>query len=108
MTTTSVVKSGSAFRKAARVQESLLAEIERRTLAWLSDRMPARVNPDHLTLIGFAAMFLAGASYGAARWWPPSLLLVNVWLAVNWFGDSLDGTLARARNRQRPRYGFYV
>jgi phosphatidylglycerophosphate synthase len=70
--------------------------------------MPAWVGPDHLTLLGFGALFLAGASYAAAHWWPPALLLVNVWLAVNWFGDSLDGTLARVRNRQRPRYGFYV
>lgn len=53
-------------------------------------------------------MFLAGASYALAHWWPPALLLVNLWLAVNWFGDSLDGTLARVRNKLRPRYGFYV
>ncbi|MGH9783649.1 MAG: CDP-alcohol phosphatidyltransferase family protein, partial [Terriglobia bacterium] len=77
-------------------------------LVWLARRMPAWVHPDHLTLLGFAAMFLAGASYALAQWWSPLLLLVNVWLAVNWFGDSLDGTLARVRNRQRPRYGFYV
>ena len=70
--------------------------------------MPAWVNSDHLTLLGFAAMFLAGVCYALAQWWPLSLLLVNLWLAVNWFGDSLDGTLARVRNRQRPRYGFYV
>jgi phosphatidylglycerophosphate synthase len=74
----------------------------------MAERMPACVGSDHLTLLGFAALLLAGASYAAARWWPPALLLVNVWLAVNWFGDSLDGTLARVRNRQRPRYGFYV
>ena len=70
--------------------------------------MPARVKPDHLTLLGFAAMLMAGATYAMAKWWPPALLIVNFWLAINWFGDSLDGTLARARNKQRPRYGFYV
>jgi archaetidylinositol phosphate synthase len=53
-------------------------------------------------------MFLAGGSYALARWHPIGLLLAAFFLAVNWFGDSLDGTLARARNRQRPRYGFYV
>jgi phosphatidylglycerophosphate synthase len=53
-------------------------------------------------------MILAGASYALARLWAPSLLVVNIWLAVNWFGDSLDGTLARERRCQRPRYGFYV
>ena len=70
--------------------------------------MPAWVRPDYLTLLGFAAMLAAGLLYAFAKWWPPSLLIVNLLLAVNWFGDSLDGTLARARNKQRPRYGFYV
>ena len=96
------------FQNAPRSQASFLSGWEKQCLAWLAARMPSRVHPDHLTLLGFAAMFLAGASYALAAWWPPFLLLVNVWLAVNWFGDSLDGTLARFRNRQRPRYGFYV
>jgi phosphatidylglycerophosphate synthase len=96
------------FRDAARLQQSLLASVEKRCLIWLARRMPAWVKPDHLTALGFAAMILAGASYALARLWPPSLIVVNLWLAVNWFGDSLDGTLARERQRQRPRYGFYV
>jgi len=53
-------------------------------------------------------MFLAGCSYTLARWFPAGLLMATFWLAVNWFGDGLDGTLARVRNCQRPRYGFYV
>ena len=96
------------FKTAIRLQRSLLTPIERICLAWLAQRMPAWVTSDHLTVLGFVAMFVAGASYGAARWWPGALLVVNVMLAVNWFGDSLDGTLARARNKLRPRYGFYV
>ncbi|MBI2817226.1 MAG: CDP-alcohol phosphatidyltransferase family protein [Acidobacteria bacterium] len=96
------------FRNAERKQESWLAPLERRCLAWLAERMPAAVGPDHLTLLGFAALLMAGVCYAAAEQWPPALLLVNVCLAVNWFGDSLDGTLARHRKRQRPRYGFYV
>ena len=104
----SVPKPATKFRDAVRQQQSLLAPLERHCLHWLARRMPARVNPDHLTLLGFAAMFLAGASYALSQWWPPFLLVANLWLAVNWFGDSLDGTLARVRNRQRPRYGFYV
>ena len=96
------------FREAMRRQESLLAPLERPCLRWLAERLPERVGPDHLTLLGFAALFLAGVSYAAAARWPLALLLVNVWLAVNWFGDSLDGTVARLRNRLRPRYGFYV
>jgi phosphatidylglycerophosphate synthase len=96
------------FRDAVRRQESLLAPLERRCLHWLASRLPSWAGPDHLTLLGFAALFFAGISYASAAWWPPALLLVNLWLAVNWFGDSLDGTVARLRNRQRPRYGFYV
>ncbi|MBI3934412.1 MAG: CDP-alcohol phosphatidyltransferase family protein [Acidobacteria bacterium] len=96
------------FRDAARRQESLLAPLERRCLHWLAQRLPVWVGPDHLTLLGFAALGFAGVSYAAAAWWPPAVLVVNLWLAVNWFGDSLDGTVARLRNRQRPRYGFYV
>ena len=102
------VKINSEFKNAIRLQRSLLTPIERRCLNWLAQRMPLWVTSDHLTLLGFAAMFVAGISYVAARWWPEALLLVNVMLAVNWFGDSLDGTLARARNKLRPRYGFYV
>ena len=96
------------FRDAPRVQQSLLARVEKRCLVWLARRMPAWVNPDHLTALGFASMIFAGASYALAHVWAPSLLVVNVWLAVNWFGDSLDGTLARERQCQRPRYGFYI
>lgn len=96
------------FDDAVRVQESLLAPLERRCLVWLARRMPGWVTPDLLTALGFGAMLMAGLSYGLARWWPPALLVVNLWLALNWFGDSLDGTVARVRNKQRPRYGFYV
>jgi len=96
------------FRDAPRAQQSLLATVEKRCLVWLARRLPAWVNPDHLTALGFASMILAGACYALAHFWAPSLLVVNVWLAVNWFGDSLDGTLARERQCQRPRYGFYV
>ncbi len=104
----SIPQVSRGFRDAPRVQQSLLARVEKRCLVWLAQRLPAWVNPDHLTALGFASMILAGASYALARSWAPSLLVVNVWLAVNWFGDSLDGTLARERQCQRPRYGFYV
>jgi phosphatidylglycerophosphate synthase len=96
------------FHDATRVQHSLTAPLERKALAWLARRIPSWVNSDHLTLLGFAAMFLAGASYALAQWNRAGLLLATVCLALNWFGDSLDGTVARLRNRQRPRYGFYV
>jgi archaetidylinositol phosphate synthase len=96
------------FKTAVREQKSFIAPLERICLNWLARRAPAWLMPDHLTLLGFAAMFFAGLSYALAPLWSPALLLVNLWLAVNWFGDSLDGTLARFRDKQRPRYGFYV
>lgn len=98
----------SEFKNAPRLQSSLLTPIERRCLKWMAPRLPEWIKPDHLTALGFAAMLLAGATYALAATWPTALLVVNLWLAVNWFGDSLDGTLARARNKERPRYGFYV
>jgi archaetidylinositol phosphate synthase len=96
------------FPDAQRVQESWVAAVEKRALLWLAARTPQRINPDHLTGLGLAAQIGAGACYALAahnRW---ALLGVIVCLALNWLGDSLDGTLARARQRLRPRYGFYV
>jgi phosphatidylglycerophosphate synthase len=87
---------------------SALAAVEKKALVWMAKRLPRWVNSDHLTLLGFAAMLLAGIAYWLANRNPLALLLVVLALGVNWFGDSLDGTLARVRNQQRPRYGFYV
>jgi archaetidylinositol phosphate synthase len=98
----------SSFKNAERLQQSFTAAPERKVLLWLAARIPAKINSDHLTLLGFVSIFLAGASYALARWNSLGLLLATIFLAFNWFGDSLDGTLARARNCQRPRYGFYV
>ncbi len=96
------------FRSATRIQQALTASLERKALLWLAERTPDAVSPDHLTAIGFAAQFLAGASYALARWSKYGLLLATFFIALNWLGDSLDGTLARYRGRLRPRYGFYV
>src|SRR5215475_2757588 len=96
------------FRDAERTQLSMLASAEKKTLVWLAERMPPWVNSDHLTLLGFVSMFAAGLCYRAASWDRRALLWVIAALALNWFGDSLDGTLARVRKRLRPRYGFYV
>jgi len=106
--TTTPAASGPAFKDATRVLTSVLAPIEKRALVWLAHRMPARVNSDHLTGVALAAMAGAGLSFWLSSVWPPALVLVVVCLALNWFGDSLDGTLARVRRHQRPRYGFYV
>jgi len=95
-------------REMRRVQESWVAAAEKRALLWLAARTPDRVGPDHLTALGLAAQIGAGACYALASWNRYWLLGVIACLALNWFGDSLDGTLARVRRRQRPRYGFYV
>jgi len=100
-------KAGN-FREAIRIQQTLITQVEKITLRWLAERVPESINSDHLTVLGAAGMFLAGASYALARFNRYGLLLACFFLAVNWLGDSLDGTLARYRNRQRPRYGFYV
>src|SRR3954462_6419901 len=96
------------FKPATRIQESILAVAEKRTLLWLANRLPSWINSDHLTALGLLALMLAGACYAASRTNPLFLTLATLCLFVNWFGDSLDGTVARVRNRQRPRYGFYV
>ena len=98
----------SNFRQATPVHGSLLAAAEKRALVWMAKRMPAWVNSDHLTLLGFCAQIATGVCYALAGWDRRMLLATIACLAVNWFGDSLDGTLARVRQRQRPRYGFYV
>lgn len=96
------------FKDATRVHTSLLYSIEKKCLVWLAERMPAWVSPDHLTVLGLFAMLMTGVSYWVSRFNRLALLGSIFWLAVNWFGDSLDGTLARVRQKLRPRYGFYV
>src|SRR6202165_3383303 len=96
------------FQQATRVHGSFLAAAEKRILIWMAERMPAWVNSDHLTSLGFAAQIATGVCYALAAHDRRLLLVAMVCLAVNWFGDSLDGTLARVRQQQRPRYGFYV
>ncbi len=91
-----------------RIHESLLASSEKRLLIRIANRLPPWIHSDHLTLLALVAMALAGAGYALARWDHRGLWLVVVALALNWFGDSLDGTLARVRRVERPRYGFYV
>lgn len=96
------------FRTAKRVHNSVLGEAEKRLLVWMAEHTPAWINSDHLTILGFAAQLGTGLCYALARFQRGWLLAVIVCLALNWLGDSLDGTLARVRQRQRPRYGFYV
>lgn len=93
---------------ANRIQTSLLNGIEKKALVWMAQRLPGWVTSDMLTFFGvFAAVFYAFfcwmANFDLNYYWASSLCLV-----ANWFGDSLDGTLARVRNTQRPKYGFFI
>jgi phosphatidylglycerophosphate synthase len=96
------------FQSATRVHGSVLAAAEKRTLVWMAKRMPPWVSSDHLTALGFVAQIATGVCYALSFYDRRMLLAAIGCLALNWFGDSLDGTLARVRQRQRPRYGFYV
>ncbi len=91
-----------------RINRSLLAQVERRTLLWLAHRLPARIHSDHLTALAVVGTAIASLSFALARLFPVALVGVVAGLALNWFGDSLDGTVARVRKQERPRYGFYV
>lgn len=98
----------STFQPAVRIQTSVLADLEKRLLVFLAHRLPLRVNSDHLTLLGAAAMGGAGAAFWIGGAHPHALFAAPLMLALNWLGDSLDGTLARVRRQERPRYGYYV
>ena len=100
--------SDQVFRDAKRQLSGALAKGESMALQWMARHTPARINSDHLTLLGLIAMIGAGLSYSLSGKGGLYLHAVNACLVLNWVGDSLDGTLARYRNRLRPRYGFYV
>ena len=100
--------SGSGFQSAKRVNHSLTAQMEKCALVWMAEHAPAWVTSDRLTVLGLSAQIGAGVCYALSRYNRYDLLLVIVCIALNWLGDSLDGTLARVRRHQRPRYGFYV
>lgn len=96
------------FTNARRINRSLTASAEKRILIWLAERAPSWLSSDQLTILGLTAQIAAGLLYALSRFDRRALLLVILCLALNWLGDSLDGTLARVRQQQRPRYGFYV
>ncbi len=93
---------------AARQMSFLLAAPERRLLRWIAARLPRRWMPDHLTIIGVAGAVATGVGYAASGVSPAWLWIATLGLAINWFGDSLDGTLARVRQIERPKYGYYL
>ncbi|HEY1464218.1 MAG TPA: CDP-alcohol phosphatidyltransferase family protein [Terriglobales bacterium] len=96
------------FNNANRIQTSFLSRIEKRVLILMAERMPPQINSDYLTVLGLFGQIMAGVSYALSRTNRMWLIAGIGFFALNWFGDSLDGTLARVRQQQRPRYGFYV
>jgi len=93
---------------AKREMSFLLARPERRLLLWIAPRLPAGWTPDLLTAIGVLGALIVGLGYALAKFHPAWLWLASGGLVVNWFGDSLDGTLARVRHIERPKYGYYL
>ncbi len=91
-----------------RVQKSILTRPEKKVLLWLASRLPRWLNPDHLTTIGFIGSLMAGTGYFLTNWGKGFLWLASLGFIINWFGDSLDGTVARVRKSERPLYGFYI
>jgi archaetidylinositol phosphate synthase len=105
---TVLTKHDASFTPAHRVNQALTASTEKRVLQWMAYRAPRWLSSDQLTVLGLTAQIGAGVGYALSRYNRYALLLVILCLVLNWFGDSMDGTLARVRCQQRPRYGFYV
>src|SRR5262245_26372379 len=95
-------------RPAERVSRTLTSAWEKRNLPRIAERLPAWVMPDHLTLLGIVAALAIGAGYVLSHLSRLYLLLSIAGLFAHWFGDSLDGTLARVRKTEREKYGYYV
>ena len=91
-----------------RDNQSVLAAAEKRLLIRIAHRLPAWVHSDHLTVLALVGMAISAAGYVLTNWDVRGLWLAVAGLFINWFGDSLDGTVARVRRLERPRYGFYV
>jgi phosphatidylglycerophosphate synthase len=96
------------FQHATRIHQALTAGVEKRILCWIAARTPGWISSDQLTALGLVAQCLAGLFYAVADTHPLALVGASVAIALNWLGDSLDGTIARLRHQERPRYGFYV
>ncbi|HEX9139503.1 MAG TPA: CDP-alcohol phosphatidyltransferase family protein, partial [Steroidobacteraceae bacterium] len=96
------------MRPVERINDSVLGPIEQPALAWMVRRLPQRILPDHLTAAGVVGALLTAAGFVLARGSLLWLWLASFGLILNWAGDSLDGTLARLRHIERPRYGFFI
>lgn len=91
-----------------RIQQNILAAAERRLLDWLCARVPARIMPDHMTAIGVLGWVAVAAGYALSPYRLAWLWLSIAGFCINWFGDSLDGSLARFRKSERPQFGYFI
>lgn len=91
-----------------RVQRNMVARHERRVLDGLCRSLPSRVQPDHLTILGVVGAVVTFIGYVGSRFAPDFLWIASLGLIVHWFGDSLDGSLARHRRIERPSYGYFL
>jgi archaetidylinositol phosphate synthase len=91
-----------------RIQQNMLATSERRLLNWICPRLPAWMTPDQLTIIGFSGTCITAAGYILSNWSAIWLWVAIAGYFINWFGDSLDGSLARFRKIERPDYGYFI
>ncbi len=96
------------IKQSVRIQTSLLNGLEKRLLVWMAERMPRWVSSDMMTAIGVQGALLCGVGFALTNYSIYWLWLSCIGLALNWFGDSLDGTIARVRQQQRPLYGYYI
>ncbi len=96
------------IKQSKRIQTSVLNGIEKEILVWLAERQPRWVSSDMLSFIGFLGAVIIAAGFVLSNFGVEWLWLSSLGLVINWYGDSLDGTLARVRNTQRPIYGYYV
>lgn len=94
--------------KHTRVNENFLKNVEGPAISWMVRHMPARINSDMLTGFGVFGAVMTFFSYWLCRFHPGFLWLASLGFVIHWVGDSLDGNLARYRNRQRPHYGFFI
>ncbi len=91
-----------------RINTSILSGLERKAIDWIAPRLPASITPDWLTGFGTVGAFVVLAGYALSNVSPAFLWLANLGLVMHWFGDSLDGNLARYRKIERPRYGYFL
>jgi len=96
------------IKEHVRVNDILLGPLERPALQWLAAHLPAWVTPDMMTITGIFGALVIALGYVLSQMHPAFLWLATFGFIINWFGDSLDGTLARYRHIERPKYGFYI